>query len=374
MARKGENIFKRKDGRWEGRYIRDRVNGKAVYGYVFGKTYSEVKAKKNKAIAAKIPQTPTSATTEPLLKDIATQWLEDLKAIRKKSTIAKYKGQLQKYITPNFGNLCINKITNSELVNFSRKLLSGCNGRVLSPRTVADILSRMKSIRKFALLQGYNIGYTSDFMSVPQDKKTIRVLTTREQEILINYLNTKTDAINLGLLLCLSTGLRIGELCALKWDDISISEGELHVRRTMQRLQNLDKTQVAKTYIDIGEPKSKCSVRTIPLPNSIVSLLKTACVSGAYLLTGQKSYFIEPRTMENRFKRVLKECGIEKANFHSLRHTFATRCVEVGFDIKSLSEILGHANVNITLNRYVHPTMKLKRENMNKLSELFAVK
>ena len=374
MARKGENIFKRKDGRWEGRYIKCHENGRAVYGYVFGKTYSEVKAKKNKAIATKIPQPPTSDTTEPLLKDIAAQWLEDLRTIRKKSTIAKYKGQLQKYIIPNFGNLCINKITNSDLVNFSRKLLSGETSKALSPRTVADILSRMKSIRKFALLQGYNVGYTSDFMSIPQNKRNIRVLTTQEQERLINYLNTKLDAINLGLLLCLSTGLRIGELCALKWDDISISEGELHVRRTMQRLQNLDQTQVTKTYIEIGEPKSKCSIRTIPLPDSILSLLKTVCVKGAYLLTGQKSYFIEPRTMENRFKRVLKECGIEKANFHSLRHTFATRCVEVGFDIKSLSEILGHANVNITLNRYVHPTMKLKRKNMNKLSELFAVK
>ena len=145
------------------------------------------------------------------------------------------------------------------------------------------------------------------FMSILQDKKSIRVLTTLEQERLINYLNAKPYAINLGIFLCLSTGLRIGELYALKWDDISLSEGELHVRRTMQRLQNLDRTQVAKTYIDIGEPKSKCSVRIIPLPDSILSLLKTACVKGAYLLTGQKSYFIEPRTMENRFKKVLKE-------------------------------------------------------------------
>ena len=153
MARKGENIFKHKDGRWEGRYIRERVNGKAIYGYVFVKTYSEVKAKKNKAISTHIPQISAPSAEEPLLKDLAAQWLEDLKAIRKKSTIAKYKCQLQKYIIPNFGNLCINNITNSDLVNFSRKLISGDNSRALSSRTVADILSRMKSIRKFALLQ-----------------------------------------------------------------------------------------------------------------------------------------------------------------------------------------------------------------------------
>ena len=167
MARKGENIFKRKDRRWEGRYIRDRVNGKAVYGYVFGKTYSEVKAKKNKAIATKIPQFSSSHNTEALFKDVAVQWLEDLKAIRKKSTIVKYKGQLQRYIIPNFGNLSINNITNNNLVNFSRKLLSRDNGRALSPRTIADILSIMKSIRKFILLQGHNVGYTSDFYEYP---------------------------------------------------------------------------------------------------------------------------------------------------------------------------------------------------------------
>ena len=105
-----------------------------------------------------------------------------------------------------------------------------------------------------------------------------------------------------------------------------------------------------------------------------MKILRSTQVEGAYLLSGHSKYFIEPRTMENRFKSILKKCGIEQMNFHALRHTFATRCIELGFDVKSLSEILGHASVNITLNRYVHPSMKLKRENMNKLSELFAVK
>ena len=142
----------------------------------------------------------------------------------------------------------------------------------------------------------------------------------------------------------------------------------------MQRLRNLDEKLETRTHIEIGEPKSQSSIRTIPIPDSIMKLLRSNYVEGAYLLSGHSKYFIEPRTMENRFKSILKKCGIKDANFHSLRHTFATRCIEVGFDIKSLSEILGHANVNITLNRYVHPSMKLKRENMNKLSELFAVK
>ena len=378
MARKSENIFKRKDGRWEGRYIKERVNGKAVYGYVFGKSYSEAKSKKNMAIASLSSEHDNSkratSAEKPLLRDIATQWLEELQLIRKKSTVVKYRGQLKNYIIPAFGNMRINEIDNRSLTAFSKYLLTGERGKKLSPRTVADILSRMKSIRKFALLQGYEVNYIAASLSIPQVEKRIRVLTIQEQEMLIHYLLSKLDSTNLGILLCLFTGLRIGEICALKWDDISLSNQELHVKRTMQRLQNLDKSAKTRTSIEIGEPKSKCSVRTIPLPNSIMNLLQIGFVKGAYLLTGKNSYFIEPRTMQNRFKKILNTCEIEQANFHSLRHTFATRCFEVGFDVKSLSEILGHASVNITLNRYVHPSMKLKRENMNKISELFAVK
>ena len=139
-------------------------------------------------------------------------------------------------------------------------------------------------------------------------------------------------------------------------------------------MQNLDKDAPTKTYISIDEPKSKCSIRTIPIPDNIMADLRRAYVNNAFVLTGSRISYVEPRTMENRFKAILEKCGIEDANFHALRHSFATRCVEVGFDIKSLSEILGHANVNITLNRYVHPTMELKRENMDKLSALFAVR
>ena len=127
-----------------------------------------------------------------------------------------------------------------------------------------------------------------------------------------------------------------------------------------------------KTAIEIGEPKSQSSIRTIPIPENIISYLKEAYKENSFLLSGQKYYFIEPRTMENRFKAILKKCGIKNVNFHALRHTFATRCIEVGFDVKTLSEILGHASVNITLNRYVHPTMKTKQENMNKLNGLFS--
>ena len=170
-----------------------------------------------------------------------------------------------------------------------------------------------------------------------------------------------------------ATGLRIGEICALQWEDISLTEGFIYVHQTMQRLQT-NGSGNTKTTVKISTPKSKCSIRTIPLPESLGQLISREFPArqGFVLACGEEKY-VEPRVMQNYFRYVQEQCGLEPVNFHALRHTFATCCVEVGFDVKSLSEILGHANVNITMNRYVHPSMELKHQNMQKLSGLFAV-
>jgi len=160
---------------------------------------------------------------------------------------------------------------------------------------------------------------------------------------------------------------------ALQWEDISFSENIIHVHQTMQRIQcNEDNT---KTKIIITTPKSPCSIRCIPIPSELVSIIQMhkQCSHG-FVLTNSVQQYIEPRTMQNRFKYALEQASIDTANYHALRHTFATRCIELGFDVKSLSEILGHATVNITMNRYVHPSMELKKENMQRLSSLFPVK
>ena len=379
MARKGENIFKRKDGRWEGRYIKDRQEGKAIYGFVFGKSYLEVKKKKVAAIATLAEKTKkeTLKNDQPIMRYLGSQWLDELKPIRKKSTWVKYDNQLNSHIFPVFGDKQINEISNEDLISFVNGLLTGDNrhGQCLSPKSVSDIFSRIKSIRKFALIHGYEVKFMPDCVKIPQKSQELRVLTFSEEKTLVCYLKENLDLTSLGILICLFTGIRIGELCALTWKDISLTEKQIHISRTIQRLQNKDKNAKTKTYIEIDEPKSKCSLRTIPIPESIMDALQSAYMENdEYLLTGKNRLFIEPRTMENRFKSILKKCNIADANFHALRHTFATRCIEVGFDIKSLSEILGHANVNITLNRYVHPTMQMKRDNMDKLSGLFTVK
>jgi integrase len=198
----------------------------------------------------------------------------------------------------------------------------------------------------------------------------MQILSMQEQSILSRYLYDNLTPCNLGILICLYTGLRIGEICALKWKDICIAEHYLDVHKTMQRVQIMDDKK--KTTVLIQRPKSDCSIRKIPLPDTILSILQSEKKeTDAFILTGSAQKFIEPRCMENRFKTVLKACGVNNYKFHTLRHTFATRCVELGFDIKSLSEILCHASVSITLNRYVHPSMELKQKNMNLLIDLF---
>ena len=170
----------------------------------------------------------------------------------------------------------------------------------------------------------------------------------------------------------MSSFIRIGELCALTWGQIHLTEGEIFVTRTLQRLQDMSHSAGNRTRIIISTPKSACSLRAIPLPDFLVRWLKPFRSSeDVFFLTGRSDKFVEPRSLENHLKKVLIQNGIRPVNFHALRHTFATRCVEAGFDLKSLSEILGHSKVNITLNCYVHPSYELKKSCMEKLFPLF---
>lgn len=294
----------------------------------------------------------------------------------KESTIVRYQNLLKLYLIPEFGKCALEDLTYIRINGFSEKLLhnGGCDGKGLSPKMVSDILSLLHCIFRYAGSKGFFIPAADINLPIKQNKKQIRVFSLEEQNKLCKYLKENGEYADIGILLCLFTGLRIGELCALTWQDISMEEKTVFVHQTMQRLQ-IDGNNEKKTAVLISTPKSPCSVRQIPIPNEIFEVLdKYRTLPNAFLLTGVSSKYIEPRTMQYYFKKILKKCKIEDASFHTLRHTFATRCVEVGFDIKSLSEILGHANVNITLDRYVHPSMKLKRENMGKLSELFTVK
>ena len=380
MSRKGENIYKRKDGRWEGRYIKGYdSNNKAIYGYVYAKSYREVK---NKMVSFKRDiqnghfQTAQLKEEIVLLEDITNEWLTDIRCQIKDSTYIKYRNMIQSYIIPEIGNYPINNLTIECLNSFFSELLQngGQNHQGLSAKTVADVLSLVRNMFRYAKAKGVDVPCDAREIIIKQNAREFRIFSIHEQEKLCQYLYSDLDACNIGILVCLFTGLRVGEICALRWEDISFSDHTIHVHQTLQRIQNRANNK-QKTKIVITTPKSACSIRTIPVPNDLIVILASYKASSkGYILTNCEQTPLEPRTMQNHFKRALQKSGIAPANYHSLRHTFATRCIELGFDVKSLSEILGHASVNITMNRYVHPTMELKQENMQRLSALLAVK
>lgn len=373
MSKKGENIYKRKDGRWEGRYIRlYDENGKAKYGYVYGKNYSDVKQRLLEKKAYSGSQADMASKCSALYSEVLDAWLQSTRINIKESTYARYSHLIDTHIRSQLGKYQISKISTQLIEGFIENLLS-C-GRVdnnggLSAKTVTDILTIVKSTIDYARYNNLVVSCNLSKLTIKKKDKEMRVLCQSEQDALIRVLIADMDLYKFGVLLSLYTGIRIGELCALQWEDLSITNSTLKVRKTMQRIQETNKGASSKTKIIITEPKSDCSIRDIPLPSFLVEIARQfRDHPKAYILSGERGKYIEPRTMQNRFKTYVKESGISDANFHSLRHTFATRCVEVGFELKSLSEVLGHSNVNITLNRYVHSSFELKYSNMNKLA------
>lgn len=373
MPKSGKNICKRKDGWWEGRYAKGQFDGKNQCDYGFGCTYENDERKLN-GVLDQFLNLPTfsSDTFEYLSKE----WLAVKTPQLKISSVAKYTNILNLYLNPKFSKRHVSSILRSDVVMFCRELLvsGGVKSNGLAPKTVNSIISLMKNILDYASKEkGITVADLND-ISVKQPQKPMRILSRGEQQKLSQYLCMHLTPCNLGILLCLYTGLRLGEICALKWNDVYISEQYIHIHQTMQRVQ-IQNDSASKTEVIIQSPKSDCSVRKIPIPSEILKLLLLfQQKNNAFLLTGMEDRFVEPRSMENCFKAVAKECDIKDVHFHTLRHTFATRCVEIGFDIKSLSEILGHASVNITLNCYVHPSMELKQKNMNMLSDFLITK
>ena len=364
MARRGENIYKRSDGRWEGRYIKSRDNfGKAIYKSVYAPTYAEVKTKLQKSQSESITIRTEKSTS--FFEFWADCWLSTIKMKCKISTYNKYRNLYNSYIYSGIHNFEINKI---DISLIQQLMLMNTH---LSPRTRNDILCIIRQILDYAETNGCKSNINLKNISIRQENREMRVLTLEEQNKLTNCLFSEPDLCKIGVYLCLYTGLRIGELCALKYESISFETGILSVRNTMQRVQI--ENEPAKTKVIITEPKSHNSVREIPLPKRLIDIIYKwySCMKpDDYILTGKNNKFMEPRLLEYRFKNYVRSCGLENVNFHALRHTFATRCIEAGFDVKTLSEILGHVNVNITLNRYVHSSIEFKRTNMEKLCDI----
>ena len=365
MARRGENIYKRKDGRWEGRYIKGKNSeGKAIYGYVYSKTYNEVKEKLSKA-KLDCQVFFLSENSKSTFSEFAIQWLESVNKNCKLSTYVKYRNTINKHILPILGKYQLHQIETKEINAFCYEKLQN---DTISPKTIKDMLSIIKLIIKFAGNFGVPCNCNFESISIKTNKCTVKGLTTIQSEKIKEFLTNNVNYVNVGILISFYTGVRIGELCALKFNDISFETDTMHIDKTMQRIQNF-KGNAKKTDVIISSPKSECSIREIPVPHFIIDLIikNNLYKKDAYLLTGETNRFIEPRTLENKFNKIASICNVENVTFHMIRHTFASNCIEAGVDAKSLSEILGHSSVNITLNRYVHSSMQIKRMNMEKL-------
>ncbi len=320
--RNAMNIYKRKDGRFEGRIpIGYDENGKIKYRYLYSKNLSELKEKMLVSYADLSSSSQNKCGK--LFKELCKEWLASAKLRVKHSSYCCYEKLINKHVIPYFEDIGYDELTTPIINDFAEhKLKYGrSNGfGELSAKTVHDILVVMRSVAKYTERE---YGYRNPMRNTSMPKsetKEAEVFSKDERSRLQSYLQNNLSESNLGILLTMYSGLRIGELCALKWSDIDFENGIVRVSKALQRVS--DKSGKGKTRIAITSPKSKTSVRDIPLPFFILDILKQdKRTGGLYILSGT-SKPMEPRTMQNRFKTVLKNCGIRNANFHLLRHPY----------------------------------------------------
>ena len=288
-------------------------------------------------------------------------WLLYKKHKVKESTYLNYNYIINTYLNPKFRKKRLSYFLDYDMNEFIDSLEND-----LSNKTIRDIILVLKSILKFAERK-YNVNFKLDLITMPTSQKTeLQVFNEKEIKKLEKECINSEDIRKIGILVSIYTGMRIGEICALKWENIDFSKKLINVTQTLQRVY-IEKN---KTKIIITPPKTKTSERKIPIPKMLYDELKRVSINyekSAYILTGEINRYIEPRSFQYVYKKALNNCKIQYRNFHCLRHTFATRCIRVGMDIKSLSEVLGHADVNITLNRYVHSSYDCKKKFMEKL-------
>ena len=296
-------------------------------------------------------------------KEIAILWMEEKASFVKRSTLSIYLLNLENHIFAHFGNKY--EITESEVQQFVlQKHESG-----LSANTVRDLVTLMKSIMNYGQRKGWAT-YAGWSIRFPhsQQKGEIRVFTIAEQKRLMKHLNENFSFRNLGLLICLNTGLRIGEICALKWCDIDTVAGTFHIRRTIERIYITDNGE-RRTEIVINTPKTQNSQRDIPISRELASILRPLkkIANANFYVVNNSPTPLEPHTYRCYYNSLISSLKLPKLKFHSLRHTFATRCIESGSDYKTVSVLMGHSCVGITMNLYVHPNQEQKQRCIDKM-------
>lgn len=331
MARKGENIRKRKDGRWEARYMKGRrPDGRIQYGYVYADKYTDVKRKRQEALLhlEAIAQPVGSEPPAVLFRDFIPKWQEMVHSSIKYSSLCFYRTLLERHLCPYFGNMYLDSINSETVQHF-------INQKATENYSTAYIHSMITLLQSILRTAGRQTGQRTAFetghlyVQMPAKKQpTFRTFSFAQWQILTAYLLQRQDTFSLGLLLCMHTGIRIGELSGLQWGDFDAETGLLHVQRTVSRVRNLNEAIVAspRTRLHIGPPKTPSSVRNIPLPSSLHTVLQLQKEQKLpkpehFILTGT-SRCMEPRTIQKRFRRLLEECQLPYLNFHALRHTW----------------------------------------------------
>lgn len=376
MSKRGENIRKRKDGRWEAR-IKIKINGKNKYHSIYAYSYREAKEKKNMylkkySLSRPLSETPANKVT---MEQLLNAWIIDKELHLKKSTLLKYKTIITTHIVPAIGNVEIKEL-DADTINklLADKMKSGRKegNKELSNSYIKTMSIILSSALNYAVISGLCDPLRGKISKPSVPKAKIIVLSKEDQYNLEKNISPSNSTTELGIIIALNTGLRIGELCALRWGDIDMTNNIIHVKHSVIRVAaDSPVNSNKKTKLIIDTPKSEHSIRDIPITQKLQHYLKSCIpVDNRNYILSNSTIFLSPRTFEYRFHKVLEECDIDSFNFHILRHTFATRCIECNVDIKTLSEIMGHSNVNITLNNYVHPSFDDKRSQLEKLNTL----
>lgn len=300
---------------------------------------------------------------EKTINQITEEWKEEKKKYVKKSTYAAYQLLIQNHIKPYFGDLY--EVNEEKVQQFVfDKLDAG-----LSEKTIRDIIIVLKMILKFGIKNGY-LEYVQIDAKFPskQEKKDLDVLSKADQKKFMEHLRNNFTFKNLGIFICLSTGMRIGEICGLRWCDVDTVEGVIKVRHTLQRIYIIE-GETRHTELLLDTPKTANSVRDIPMSSELLKMLKSLnkVVNENYYVISNDIKPIEPRTYRNYYKKLCRQLDIPELKFHGLRHSFATRCIESKADYKTVSVLLGHSNISTTLNLYVHPNKEQKKKTIDKM-------
>ena len=298
-----------------------------------------------------------------VIKDIAVMWKDDKKKFVKESTYSAYCLLLTNHIIPFFGNK--EEIVEVDVQDFVFRSLE----KGLSEKTIKDIIVVIKMIQKFGA-KNKMMSLNQIDVSFPASslKKELEIMSKDNQKKLFEYLKENFSFKNLGIIICLCTGLRIGELCALKWNSFNMEDNVIKVRHTVQRIYVVDEG-IKYTKVVVNEPKTKESNRDIPLSAELIKIIKPLMkvVNSDFYVLSNDEKPTEPRTYRNYYKKVLKQLDIPYLKFHGLRHSFATRCIESKNSVKTVSVILGHSNITTTMNLYVHPDNAEKKRCIEKM-------